>query len=188
MDLSARLLIDEQPLQVLPSLAAAIGLNEAIFLQQLHYHLRLRQHVIDGVPWFYNTLEQWHTKFPFWSVMTIRRVLSALEHRDLVRSANHNKNRQDQTKWYTINYERLRTISVPMNISVVQNEHMDCSERTPEVTKMNISFPKRSSKKTSKKETPAVAKERTPEMDDLSSQEVRQLLTSVWPDMRKEAP
>ncbi len=34
------LLIEESPLQVLPSLAKAIGLNEAIFAQQLHYWLR----------------------------------------------------------------------------------------------------------------------------------------------------
>jgi hypothetical protein len=31
------LLIEEPPMQVLPSLAAAIGLEEALFLQQLHY-------------------------------------------------------------------------------------------------------------------------------------------------------
>ena len=33
------LLISEPPLQVLPSLAVKIGLNEAIVLQQIHYWL-----------------------------------------------------------------------------------------------------------------------------------------------------
>ena len=36
---SSKLLIDEPPLQVLPSLALKIGLNEAIILQQVHYWL-----------------------------------------------------------------------------------------------------------------------------------------------------
>ena len=35
----SKLLINEQPLQVLPSLAEAIGLNQAIALQQVHYWL-----------------------------------------------------------------------------------------------------------------------------------------------------
>jgi hypothetical protein len=33
----SKLLIDEPPLQVLPTLAVRLGLEEAIFLQQLHY-------------------------------------------------------------------------------------------------------------------------------------------------------
>ena len=35
----SNLLTQEPPLQVLPSLAVAIGLNEAIVLQQVHYLL-----------------------------------------------------------------------------------------------------------------------------------------------------
>ena len=37
----SNLLINESPLQVLPTLATYIGLNEAIFLQQVHYWLRI---------------------------------------------------------------------------------------------------------------------------------------------------
>ena len=32
-----KLLLNEPPLMILPTLASNIGLNEAIFLQQLHY-------------------------------------------------------------------------------------------------------------------------------------------------------
>ena len=35
----SRLLINENPLQVLPTLAVKIGLNEAMILQQMHYWL-----------------------------------------------------------------------------------------------------------------------------------------------------
>lgn len=41
---SSKLLIDEEPLQVLPGLAAVIGLNEALVVQQLHYWLRRSKH------------------------------------------------------------------------------------------------------------------------------------------------
>lgn len=36
----SKLLIDDYPIQVLPKLAKEIGLNEAIFLQQVHYWLK----------------------------------------------------------------------------------------------------------------------------------------------------
>ena len=35
----SRLLLEDEPLVVLPKLATVIGLNEAIILQQLHYWL-----------------------------------------------------------------------------------------------------------------------------------------------------
>ena len=42
---TSKLLVDEPPLIVLPSLAVAIGLAEAILLQQIHYWLRQGGHV-----------------------------------------------------------------------------------------------------------------------------------------------
>ena len=42
------LLINEPPLQVLPSLAAKIGLDNAIFIQQLHYWLLIIKHLTNG--------------------------------------------------------------------------------------------------------------------------------------------
>ena len=43
----SNLLIEEPPLQVLPSLALAVGLNEAIILQQMHYWLKIKQQASD---------------------------------------------------------------------------------------------------------------------------------------------
>ncbi|WLF74824.1 hypothetical protein Q3V38_08385 [Limosilactobacillus fermentum] len=45
------LLIEEPPLQVLPSLAKSIGLNEAIVLQQIHYWIRKSNNLKDGHKW-----------------------------------------------------------------------------------------------------------------------------------------
>ena len=119
----SRLLIDEPPLQVLPSLAREIGLNEAIMLQQMHYWLIKSSHEFEGVKWFYKTLEDWQTEFPFWSTMTIRRTLSNLEKQKVIRVGNFNKKKFDKTKWYTIEYQCV-------NRRCVQYEQTICSDRT----------------------------------------------------------
>lgn len=119
----SRLLIDEPPLQVLPSLAKEIGLNEAIMLQQIHYWLLKSGNEFEGSKWFYKTLEEWQTEFPFWSAMTIRRTLGSLEKQKIIKIGNFNKKKFDKTKWYTIDYERV-------NRRCVQNEQTMCSNRT----------------------------------------------------------
>ena len=86
-----------------------IGLNGAIFLQQLHYWIgkyrTKRRNYHDGHYWIYNTYEDWQKQFPFWSVRTIQRILNDLEKNELILSANYNKKKFDKTKWYTINYD-----------------------------------------------------------------------------------
>lgn len=119
----SRLLINEPPLQVLPSLAKEIGLNEAIMLQQMHYWLLKSSNEFKGVKWFYKTLEEWQTEFPFWSAMTIRRTLGSLEKQKIIKIGNFNKKKFDKTKWYTIDYQRV-------NRRCVQNEQTMCSNRT----------------------------------------------------------
>ncbi|UYB50206.1 hypothetical protein OCI51_26350 (plasmid) [Lysinibacillus capsici] len=73
------LLINEPPLQVLPSLAIQIGLNEAIIIQQVHYWLLLSKNERDGFKWVYKKYEDWEEEFPFWSNSTIRRSIRNLE-------------------------------------------------------------------------------------------------------------
>ncbi len=113
-----RLLIDEPPLMVLPSLAAAIGLNEAIVLQQLHYWLGRSGKDRDGRRWIYNSYEEWERQFPFWSNKTIRRIIGSLETGKLILSANYNASAFDKTKWYTIDYEAL---AVAVDNAVVES-------------------------------------------------------------------
>lgn len=119
----SRLLINEPPLQVLPSLAKEIGLNEAIMLQQMHYWLLKSDNEFTGVKWFYKTLEEWQTEFPFWSAMTIRRTLGSLEKQKIIKIGNFNKKKFDKTKWYTIDYQRV-------NRRCVQNEQTMCADCT----------------------------------------------------------
>lgn len=101
------LLIEEPPLQVLPSLACKVGLNEAIVLQQFHYWLQRSSNVQDGYKWIYNTYQNWNKQFPFWGEHTLRRAINSLEKQGYLISANFNKAGFDKTKWYRIDYKKL---------------------------------------------------------------------------------
>ena len=101
------LLISEPPLQVLPSLAVKIGLNEAIILQQIHYWLLRSNNVRDGYKWVYNSYSEWNKQFPFFSRNSMIRAFNSLEKQGLLITANYNKAGFDKTKWYRIDYEKL---------------------------------------------------------------------------------
>ncbi|WP_440863067.1 hypothetical protein [Symbiopectobacterium purcellii] len=109
---TSRLLIHENPLQVLPSLACTIGLNEAMVLQQIHYWLGNSRHVHNGRKWVYNSVAEWQTQFPFWSETTVKRALTSLEKQGLLLTANYNKDQRDRSKWYSINYDALKSLEV----------------------------------------------------------------------------
>lgn len=135
----SRLLIDEHPLQVLPSLAEAIGLNEAIVLQQLHYWLKDSKKIYDGKPWTYNSVAEWQKQFPFWSESTIRRTINNLRKLDLVEvTSKYNKMPMDKTLWYTVRYDVLNRVTIPFS----QNDHMVRSDCTHGLVKMDKAIPK----------------------------------------------
>lgn len=138
----SNLLIYEPPLQVLPTLAKEIGLNEAIVLQQIHYWLSNKKvgkwH--NGRKWVRNSVDQWQEdNFPFWSTATIRRIISKLESEGYILSDNLNKMAYDRTLWYAIDYDAISAICVnPFS----QNDQMEVSnvikpipETTTETTK-----------------------------------------------------
>ncbi len=104
-----KLLISESPLQLIPSLAIKVGLNEAIILQQLHYRALISTNERDGHKWVYKTYEEWKfEEFPFWSVDTIKRAIRRLEDDGYIVSTNtYNRMKMDKTKWYRIDYSLL---------------------------------------------------------------------------------
>ncbi len=110
---TGKLLIHEPPLQALPSLAVAIGLKEAITLQQLHYLLQNSDNgkLIRGRKHIYNTYSKWKTYFPFWSEITIKRIFLSLEEKGLVKSIQADPNRYYRIKYYTIDYAKVDEIN-----------------------------------------------------------------------------
>lgn len=118
MSNSSKLLINEHPLQVLPSLAKIIGLNEAIVLQQVHYWLKIAEKAKDKSKfrndcwWTFNTYKEWVENFPFWSASTIRRTIKNLEDMGLLVSEQMEAVDWNHTKWYTIDYFELNDLSI----------------------------------------------------------------------------
>ena len=106
----AKLLIDEPPLQLLPTLAALIGLNEAIVIQQLHYRLQILRESREDRKWVRDCYEDWRHQFPFWSASTIKRAFISLEKKGLITSRQFEKSEQSMSKWYSINYTALEII------------------------------------------------------------------------------
>lgn len=122
---NSKLLIDEHPLLIMPQLACTIGLNESIVLQQIHYWCQMNAKTGKNYKkkyyWTYNTYEEWQKQFPFWSVMTIKRIIAKLEDKNLLISDCLNKLKIDRTKWYRINYDTLQNIDNTHSINLIRS-------------------------------------------------------------------
>lgn len=128
----SNLLYDEHPLIVNPTLARLIGLNESIVLQQVHYWIEIEskskdievieKHYHDGRWYVYNTFEQWHEQFPFWCIRTLKTIFKSLENKGLLIPDRFNKFGYDRTKWYTINYELLKTLDTQHSAKTAQSK------------------------------------------------------------------
>lgn len=95
---------------VLPHLAAKIGLDEAIILQQIQYWLNKEcGKVIDGVRWIYNRLDDWLEQFPWMSKWRLRKAMINLRAKGILEFAQHEKKQWQRRGWYTINPEALHT-------------------------------------------------------------------------------
>ena len=118
------LLLDSQPLVVIPELATILGLNEAIILQQVHYWLvnneKAGRNFEDGYYWTYGSYASWKEQFPFWSEKTIKNTILKLEKLGLLISGNFNKMALDKTKWYRIDYQKLDEIIKQNTLTTAQ--------------------------------------------------------------------
>jgi DNA replication protein DnaD len=114
MENTGKLLFDESPLIVQRKLAMKLGVDEALFIQQLHYLIVGKQSGSDfstfkeGNVWVYNTWWGWQEFFPFWNEKKIKRMIKSLEEVGvLIGRTDLNVKAYDKTKWYRIDYELL---------------------------------------------------------------------------------
>ena len=96
-----------------------IGLNEAIFLQQLHYWIEIKQRSAQaGEPIAKakaqkmqengrRVITSWSEDFSFWSTKTVQRTINSLVESGFVLKGNYNKLKMDKTVWLTIDYDKL---------------------------------------------------------------------------------
>ncbi|MCR1903353.1 hypothetical protein NSA11_05315 [Lactobacillus taiwanensis] len=134
---SSSLLINEAPLQVLPSLAVALkNINEAIMLQQIQYWLQKSKNEYKGRKWIYNTINKWHEQFPWLTDRSIKARFDSLRKKGIIITANLNKNSFDRTNWYSIDYDALDKLlddenqeKKPKNLDITDSEESSPSKK-----------------------------------------------------------
>lgn len=107
-------LMDEDPILVYPNLARALGLNEALIVQQIYFYMNVHRrkkserHFIDDRWWVYNSYPEWIKEhFPWLSVRGLQKIILKLEKMNILMSMQGVENRQDRRKWYSVNLEAL---------------------------------------------------------------------------------
>lgn len=123
---SKALLSQDSILILQPILARAIGLNEAIVTQQVHYYVEgieeshkragersnlAEQFFFEGRWWTYGSYKHWQDKFPWWSVKTVQRIFdSAVEQGALLSQPQYAENGAQLGNWYTPDYDRINDL------------------------------------------------------------------------------
>ena len=188
---SSTLLLSERPLLIRPHQAVAVGLNEAVFIQQLHFWLSETDSgsEIEGRRWVYNTYDGWRKQFPFWSIATLRRIVTGLEKSGYVLSTEaFNDHPADRTKWYTIDYDALDALGDRLSESA---DHVIKMSSPPDQNEqnqlINMSSSLMESKKTTKK-TSEIDPSMGPTIGDVDNWRVvdEALVTSFIQDFGRE--
>jgi len=98
------------------SLAAALGVNEALFLDRLQFWLSKGYGILHkGKRWIYNTYQQWITKeLPWLSYDQFKRMIKRLLNSGVLMIEKLKAHEWKQTNFYTINEEALKAkITMP---------------------------------------------------------------------------
>lgn len=177
----SNLLIHEPPLQVLPTLAVKIGLNEAILVQQIHYWLQRSTTTVGGHRWVYNSVARWREQFPFWSEDTIARTLKSLRTSGIVVADFLSNDPRDRTLYYRIDYRNLPVSdggevrhSIAASCGTERPQDAGMSNRTETTTETTTEIP-RARKRAAAKVS----------VDDLKSEGVEEQHAEAWLELRK---
>lgn len=106
-----------RPVTFDPGLAQLLGITEAIILNQFHWWLeenrRRGQNLHDGRYWTYNSLAAWHKDyFPYMPFNGMRLALDRLRKKGILLAGKYNREKRDQTLWYSIDYQALSDLGV----------------------------------------------------------------------------
>ena len=125
-----KLLVDGRQLFLSQDLAVRIGIEEALFIQQLYYRLETQGVEKEGYIWYRQTYQGWAKQCPQWNIRKIKRLVMKLERYQIIISSNKfNSFKTDRSKWYRINYEKINQI--------VQSEVYKQEELFPEEEKLS---------------------------------------------------
>ncbi len=93
-------------------ITSTITLNESILLNQIGYWISKCGRIINNLDgkWIYNSLNEWHKQFNYWSLSTLRRTIKSLEKSGILISRKINAKKWNHTKWYSIDYNKLNQL------------------------------------------------------------------------------
>lgn len=111
MNLMSQFVDNDNLLIVSPVLSKAIGVKEAMVLNQLHYWLDKGKKVYKGKVWVYKTYENWAKQdFTFWKAEQVKYIFTKLRKLGLVLVEKLADNRYNRVNYYSINYEKLASL------------------------------------------------------------------------------
>lgn len=125
--INSSLLINESPMQFLPSLGIVLdNNNKAIFLQQLQYLLNISNVVINNKKYVYNTFAEWNMMFPMFSVRTIKRMVEEFKTLNLdgeiyhiIKTKKVNCGGINYKMYYTIDYDEMARLEEKAKIKKI---------------------------------------------------------------------
>ena len=99
------------------SFANILGIENALFLNQLRYWLHKCGRTIKNLPgkWIYNSINSWKLQFPYLSEYKIRKIIRYLEDYELIISKKINAHKWNHTKWYSINFTKYKELTTNNN-------------------------------------------------------------------------
>lgn len=129
----SKLLINENPMVISPTLVVELGSFEAAaFLQQLHFWLGVSQHHHDGRVWVYNNTDQCVEMMRNTvSKRTVERIISNLKKANLIEVQKLHNNRWNKTSYFTINYEEMAKIDSKYSSNPINTDTAKVAESTP---------------------------------------------------------
>ena len=109
----------ESPLLLMPSVAEAVGVTEALLLQQIHYWTQRSTAKADeaGYIWIYNSAEDWRKQFPFCCKETLMRALRRLAGLGVLRSRRRHSGQWKRENEYALDYAAFRSLLVAKGCS-----------------------------------------------------------------------
>ena len=116
-------------------LAQKLGVNEAIFLQNIVFWLLKNKangsNYYDGRYWTYNSHKAFKELFPFWTENQIRRILESLFEKCVILKGNYNSSPYNKTKWYALSDKYVYLIGLSSqsdmaNLPDVDDENAGC--------------------------------------------------------------
>ena len=105
------------------TLLKVFGKNEALLLSQVIFWVSKCGRDIDGLngKWIYNSLNEWNKQFNYWSKSTLRRTIKSLEDSGVLISKKINACKWNHTKWYSINFNKLKKLTNNSTNKVMQS-------------------------------------------------------------------